>query len=278
MPDGVTLDVLGTGSATSVDRRPTCFAVGCGHSVVLVDTGGGPQLRSELAAAGVDESAVATVAVTHADFDHSGGLPALLYARALEPEVAPLAVVATPAVIRRLRALVAAVAESVLDGRHVAWRAVPPGQAVEPCSGVRLAAFAARHGRPREEAAGFVLEHAGVRLCFSGDTAPSPVIERHARACSLLVHEASLPDGDAELAHRLGHSTPGDAGRCAARAGARALMLVHLNTAPGEAAETELIAMASASFGGPIVVPSERSRFAVTVSACTLLGGSAREW
>ena len=48
-----------------------------------------------------------------------------------------------------------------------------------------------------------------------------------ARGADLLVHEVGGLESRAELLHRVGHSTAGDAGRVAARAGARALALFH---------------------------------------------------
>lgn len=64
-------------------------------------------------------------------------------------------------------------------------------------------------------------------VVVSGDTAPSEALAVAAAGADLLIHEATFLAGEASLAAASGHSTAGQAARLAARAGVRALALVH---------------------------------------------------
>ena len=68
----------------------------------------------------------------------------------------------------------------------------------------------------------------GLRVVFSGDTAPCPALDEAARGADLLLCDATYPTDDyADQAALYGHSTFPQCGALAARAGARRLWLVH---------------------------------------------------
>ncbi len=69
----------------------------------------------------------------------------------------------------------------------------------------------------------------GVRIAYCTDTSPCPAAIELARDADVLIHEATYPSGDEKLAHERGHSTAGDAARCALEAGAKKLVLTHLS-------------------------------------------------
>lgn len=64
-------------------------------------------------------------------------------------------------------------------------------------------------------------------VVVSGDTAPCEALVAAAAGADLLIHEATFLAGEAALAAASGHSTAGQAADLAARAGVRALALVH---------------------------------------------------
>jgi ribonuclease BN (tRNA processing enzyme) len=64
-------------------------------------------------------------------------------------------------------------------------------------------------------------------LCYTADTEPCAAIEELAEGCGVLLAEASGFDADGSMR---GHLTAGDAGRLAAKAGARLLILTHLRS------------------------------------------------
>ncbi|MCJ8503975.1 MBL fold metallo-hydrolase [Kocuria flava] len=104
-------------------------------------------------------------------------------------------------------------------------------------------------------------------VTISGDTRPSENLIRLARDTDLLLHEAidfqwvaSVYSGDDELSrasadhHRKSHTSPEDAGRIAAAAGARQLALHHL--VPGNSPERAW-REAERSFGRQVHIPKD---------------------
>ncbi len=70
----------------------------------------------------------------------------------------------------------------------------------------------------------------GIRVVYSGDTAPCPALESAARGADLLIMEATYgSDSDAPLAQAYGHSTFRQAGELAAAASVRRLWLTHMS-------------------------------------------------
>lgn len=70
----------------------------------------------------------------------------------------------------------------------------------------------------------------GLRVVFSGDTAPCDALEKAARGADLLLHEATYgTDEQADQAALYGHSTFSQAGALAGRAAVRRLVLLHFS-------------------------------------------------
>jgi ribonuclease Z len=69
----------------------------------------------------------------------------------------------------------------------------------------------------------------GLRVAYVTDTSPCEGAVELARDADLLIHEATYPAGEEKLARQRGHSTAGDAARCAKRAGAHKLVLTHIS-------------------------------------------------
>ena len=123
------------------------------------------------------------------------------------------------------------------------------------------------------------LRPAGRTIVLTGDTGPSDRLAAFARGADLLVAEvidlagtraalADLPGLTVEQLDRLmmnlraDHLTSEDAGRLAAAAGARCLVLTHV--APGRDGETDFapyVEGARRYFSGPLFLASDRGRY-----------------
>ena len=69
----------------------------------------------------------------------------------------------------------------------------------------------------------------GIKVVYSGDTAPSERLIAEAKEADLLIHEATFTKELTEEAHERGHSTAEDAGRIAYMANVRMLLLTHFS-------------------------------------------------
>jgi ribonuclease BN (tRNA processing enzyme) len=97
----------------------------------------------------------------------------------------------------------------------------------------------------------------GDELCYTADSAPCPALDELAAGCGVLLADASGFDVDAPLP---GHLTAGEAGRLAARSGARLLILTHLRPWQDHAA---LLDEAAAAAGCPVVLAHPGLRVAL---------------
>jgi ribonuclease BN (tRNA processing enzyme) len=94
----------------------------------------------------------------------------------------------------------------------------------------------------------------GASAAYSSDTVPCAAVAALARGVDVLVHEATFPHRDRG---RFGtHSTAREAGEVAARAGARRLILAHVE-ADYHGELDALADEARAVFGGPVEVARE---------------------
>ncbi|HYL27225.1 MAG TPA: MBL fold metallo-hydrolase, partial [Candidatus Nitrosotalea sp.] len=91
------------------------------------------------------------------------------------------------------------------------------------------------------------LECGGSSLTYSADTAPCDEMVEFARASSLFLCEATL--GSGEEAGERGHSSAIEAGRMAARAGAKRLVLTHYRFADSV---DKIIREAQGEYNGPV--------------------------
>lgn len=69
----------------------------------------------------------------------------------------------------------------------------------------------------------------GLKVAYCCDTIPCEGAIELARDADVLIHESTYPAGNEREAHKRGHSTSGDAARCAKKAGAHKLILTHFS-------------------------------------------------
>lgn len=90
---------------------------------------------------------------------------------------------------------------------------------------------------------------------YCSDTQPDERVARAVAGVDLLYHEATYADDLSAQAHERGHSTAGEAGRIAAEAGARRLMIGHYSKRYTDSAV--LAAEACCTFGGEVIAADE---------------------
>ncbi|MFB6890210.1 ribonuclease Z [Kitasatospora sp. NPDC056327] len=101
----------------------------------------------------------------------------------------------------------------------------------------------------------------GQRFAFVMDTRLCDGVHELAEGADLLVVEATFTDADARLAEDHGHLTAGQAGRVAAGAGARTLVLTHFSQRYPDLGRH--LADAREHFDGPIVLAEDLARVPV---------------
>ena len=222
------LTVIGcSGSVPGPDAACSCYLVEQdGYRLLLeAGTGAAGPLQRHVAAADLD-----AVIVSHGDEDHCGDLKHLGYLRTLPDSYRPLPLVGAS------------------DLPAAVWRNPDVFQATAAQSGPRaMGPFTLQlshvdHGRE------CWATRIGDELCFTADTRPCAALDDLAQGCAVLLAEASGLDGDAGIG---AHLTAGDAGRLAARAGTRLLVLTHLRPWQDHAA---LLDQAAAVAGCPVLL------------------------
>ncbi len=199
-----------------------------GTRTILIDAG--PTIMAQLGRCGLDADGVDTLLVTHTHGDHVLGWPMLLFRQT------PLTVIGSPRAVEVLETLALLVypelAEQLRDG--ILLQALEPGSVWTSSGGeLSLRAALANHGYVSYA---YRLDFLGIgrSLTYSGDTGPSREVEKLARGCDLLIHEATYLY---QRANMYRHSSVGQAAQIAAAAGCRALALVHRNWGEPEALE-----------------------------------------
>ncbi|GAA1414136.1 MBL fold metallo-hydrolase [Catellatospora coxensis] len=201
------LTVVGcAGSVPGPDSAGSCYLVEQdGHRVLLdVGTGAvGPLQRH------CDPAALDAVLISHAHADHCSDLSPIAYVRD-RVKAAPLDVYG-PANLR-----------DELNWRHPAPQFTFHDLPSEPprLGSLRVTVAAVEHGM---ESYAFRVDDT---LCYTGDTAPCESLDKLAQGCEVLLAEGAGFD-DTGVPR---HLTAGDAGRLAARAGAKLLILTHLRS------------------------------------------------
>jgi ribonuclease Z len=103
----------------------------------------------------------------------------------------------------------------------------------------------------------------GQKFAFIMDTALCDAAFELADDADLLVCESTFADADAALAEQYAHLTAGQAGKIAAAAGARRLVLTHFSQRYDEAGLAQLRRDASAAYDGDLILANDLDRIEV---------------
>ena len=243
-------------------RAKACTAVIVNGRAYLVDAG--PGAVNELMLMGFPLDRIAGVLLTHYHSDHIGDLGELRFQSWAAGRAAPLPVHGPAGVDKVVAGFNQAFAlDDTYRTAHHGAATMPPAAAslkAEPFTpgadgtvvvfkdaDVTITAFAVKHD-PVTPAVGYRLESHGRSVVITGDTAPTPAVEKAAKGADLLVSEAlsmrmmkileaaSTDAGNLRQAKLMGdvqtyHTDPVDVAREANAAGVKLLVYTHL--APG---------------------------------------------
>lgn len=291
---------LGTAGGPSVqaDRSQPANLLDTGQSSWMIDCGDGASER--LADAGLNPAQIDTVFISHLHIDHTAGLMGLIGLRWFTRAPHVLTIYGPPGTDQIVAGIVQSLEPAQRIGigiRGPAWvpsvastvevRIIKDGADLT-VGGVHVRAvknthFADKDGRDDDngsQSLSFRFEKAGYSIGYTGDTGPSVAVEQLVRGADLLVSETiDLKPLAAEIYRRYPempepakralvthferqHLTPAEAGKLAADAGAKRLVLTHL-TALGKTAEfaPRLAAEARTTFHRDVVIARDLDRF-----------------
>lgn len=219
------LTVLGSGTLLpDDDRRSAAHLVESAGSRLLLDCGSGTV--HGFARHGVPWRDLTHVAITHFHNDHTGDLPALLFAlkHGVEPpRESALTLLGPPGFRPRLKAMSSAFGDHVADpgfplevvelARRDGWE--------DPGGSLRIACHPAAH---TDASVCYRVEGPEGTVGYTGDTGPDPEAAAFLAGCDVLVAECSLPDPPRMDTHL----TPGTVAELAGVARPGLLVLTHL--------------------------------------------------
>lgn len=270
---------LGTGAGTDTPHRAgSSILLSGGGTSVLLDCG--PRAYDRLVMAGVSPAAVSRIFISHLHPDHVLGLATFVQAMTFPHGHLPLEIQGPPGTAAYARQAVGTAAMVTgMPGRG--WGEPLEVPVVEVRSGdVREAGpFLVRTAEvphaPNLVCEARRFEAEGKVVVYSGDTTEAAeVMVPLAERADLLIHEcysvpglarwtAAFDEGRAAAIRRAFERTHAEiayVARVAREAGARALVLTHLN--PGERAD-ELLDTARAHYGGPVIIAMDGLSLAV---------------
>ena len=268
------LVLLGTagGPTPKVGRAAPAQAIVAGDRVYLIDCGDG--VARQLALAGLPLRDLRAIFLTHHHSDHNAGYGPLLVVGWTGGISAPIDVLGPPPLDTMTRRLLEAhdydIALRIRDeGRPplaplVRTREITEGGEIFRDDRVRVTAALNAHV-PIEHSFAYRFDTADRSIVISGDTAYSTAVLDLARGADVLVHEvvmrAFFEAPEAPLTPDIrrhiiaSHTDVEDAGRLAAEAGVKTLVLTHFvpSEPTGHIPEAEWIAAARKSFAGDVV-------------------------
>lgn len=258
------LVVLGTGNAMATHCYNTCFAVQNDVGALLVDTGGGNGILTQLRRAGLDVIAFHDVIVTHEHCDHLLG--AVWVVRAVASKIragaytGDLTIWCHAGLETAIRAMCGFTLQKKLTDffdTRIHFRTVEDGTRGQ-IIGCPVTFFSIHSTKALQY--GFTAQlQSGRRLTCLGDEPYHPLCEAYARGADWLLAEAFCLYADRERfkPYEKHHSTAADAARVAVSLACKNLVLWHTEDSDLPHRKARYTAEAQAYFPGNVFVPDD---------------------
>jgi ribonuclease Z len=222
MHEGMRLTVLGSGSCELRQARSSpAYLVQAGDNAVMLDLGQGAWRR--LLDMGMEPALLRGVLLSHHHLDHMSDLLPLLFALNYDPvmnQKARLTLLSHGGLAWVLEGLAGVFGDWVRPPeRNLQTVWLEPGDMAQ-LGEISIRASAASH---METSLAYRLEYEGLCLVYLGDSEYDPALADFARGADLMVAHSAATDTNPKP----GHMGPSQAGRLAAEAEAKALLLSH---------------------------------------------------
>ena len=242
------LTVLGSGTIVpSLRRQPSAYLLEAADLKILLDCGSGCLRR--LLEAGTHPDDIDLMLFSHTHIDHTSELPLFLFSARYAPQARrrALRIAGSAGFVEFFAALERLYGDGISAPSYQRQVDALADGGEMRAGGVRIRAAAARH---IPSSLALRIEAEGASLVYTGDTEYCESVVDLARDCDLLLCECSFPDGTSCP----GHLTPSQAGRIAAEAGARRLLLTHFYPA---CEEVDRPAQARRTYSGELLLAED---------------------
>lgn len=241
------ITILGSSYAIPDETHEnTHLVISSGSRVVLIDGAGNPQVR--LRAAGIDETSITDIVLTHFHPDHVSGIPLLLMGMGLDKRNTPLNIYANQHCMTFMQKLLDFYDWGSWHQYSVNFITLPEDElhCFLDTDELKIFSSPVKH---------FIPTH-GVRaefkasnkvLAYSCDTRKTQSVINYAKDADILIHEAA--------GESVGHSSAKQAGEVAKEAGVKSLYLIHYPT--GENNTDHLVPEAASVYDGPVVLAED---------------------
>jgi ribonuclease Z len=222
MLEGMRLTVLGSGSCELRKARSSpAYLLQAGRHNLMLDLGQGAWRR--LLDQAVEPVSLQAVLISHHHLDHMSDLLPLLFALKYDPlmnERARITLVGHQGLARVLEGLAGVFGDWVRPPeKNLKYLWLEPGDKAE-LGGIKISAAPAKH---METSLAYRLEFEGLSLVYLGDSEYDPALATFAQKAELLITHCACTDANPKP----GHIGPSQAGRLAAEAGVKSLLLSH---------------------------------------------------
>ena len=215
--------MLGTGAAVPLSRGLPCNVLRVDNQIYVFDVGEGCQER--MLSSGLGIVKVKAIFITHLHGDHYLGLFGMLQSMHMLDRKSELEIIAPSSLNTILETIFK---YSTTKPRFpITFTEVTRETTIYSDNKINVDVFPVNHGI---ESWGYRINVGGRKtIVYTGDTRPIDNVVEYSRSADLLIHEATFTSDRSEEAFMQGHSTAADAGKIAAKAKVKRLVLTHIS-------------------------------------------------